>query len=121
LTTTDISRNGTTLLIDLNQNGVFDPTKDLSINNFFANTTGSAAGNGFIENVDSLSGSTVLSLYTSTPNDFNTDKKSDILWLNDYGSVSLWQMNGATVTNAALTSIPSIDRSYLDSSWNWGL
>jgi hypothetical protein len=82
LTTTDISRNGTTLLIDLNQNSIFDPTKDLSINNFFANTTGSAAGNGFIENVDSLSGSTVLNLYTSTPNDFNTDKKSDILWLN---------------------------------------
>jgi FG-GAP-like repeat/RTX calcium-binding nonapeptide repeat (4 copies) len=109
LTTTGLARSGTTLLIDLNQNSVFDPATDLSIKNFFANDTGSAAGTGLIENVDRLSSSTVLNLYTPTHNDFNPDKKSDILWLDDYGSVALWQMNGATVTTATLTSIQSID------------
>ena len=45
-------------------------------------------------------------------NDFNGDGKSDILWLNDYGSIALWQMNGATVTSGNLTSTPSIDPSW---------
>jgi uncharacterized delta-60 repeat protein len=44
--------------------------------------------------------------------DFNGDRKSDILWRNDYGSVALWQMDGATITNGALTSIKSIDSSW---------
>jgi RTX calcium-binding nonapeptide repeat (4 copies)/FG-GAP-like repeat len=102
LTATDISRNGTTLLIDLNKDGVFDPPKDLSVQNFFANDTGSTAGTGFIENVDSLSGSTVLSLYTATRNDFNSDKKSDILWRNTNGDVAIWQMDGSTVTTGSV-------------------
>jgi predicted nucleic acid-binding Zn ribbon protein len=49
---------------------------------------------------------------TSTRNDFNSDKKSDILWRNDNGNVALWQMNVSTVTSSSLTSI-----SNLDSSW----
>jgi FG-GAP-like repeat/Cysteine-rich secretory protein family len=48
----------------------------------------------------------------TTRNDFNNDKKSDILWRNDYGSVALWQMNGATVTSSSLTSVPNIDPSW---------
>ena len=44
--------------------------------------------------------------------DFNGDRKSDILWRNDYGSVALWQMDGATVKNAALASIQSVDSSW---------
>jgi hypothetical protein len=81
LTSTNIiGRNGLTLLIDLNQNGVFDPSADLSIKNFFDNATGSAVGNGFIENLAGLSGSTALSLSAPTRNDFNGDRKSDILW-----------------------------------------
>jgi hypothetical protein len=45
-------------------------------------------------------------------NDFNGDKKSDILWRNDYGSVALWQMDGATVTSGNLTSAPDLDPSW---------
>jgi Putative Ig domain/FG-GAP-like repeat len=41
-----------------------------------------------------------------------TGEKADILWRNDYGSVALWQMDGATVTNVALTSIQSVDPSW---------
>jgi uncharacterized delta-60 repeat protein len=47
-----------------------------------------------------------------TRNDFNGDKKADILWRNDYDSVSLWQMDGATVTSSSLTSIPTLDNSW---------
>ncbi len=44
--------------------------------------------------------------------DFNGDNKSDILWRNDFGSVALWQMNGATVTSGNLTSVPDLDPSW---------
>jgi Domain of unknown function (DUF4347)/FG-GAP-like repeat len=45
-------------------------------------------------------------------NDFNGDRKSDILWRSDIGGVALWQMNGATVAAANLTSTPSLDTSW---------
>jgi hypothetical protein len=107
----DVSRSGTTLLIDINRDGVFNPAADLSINHYFANTTGNVRGAGFIENLlYGLSGSTVLNV--SVRNDFNGDGKSDILWRNDYGSVALWQMNGANVASTALTSTPSLAASW---------
>jgi hypothetical protein len=40
------------------------------------------------------------------------DGKSDILWLNDNGSVETWLMNGATMTAASLTSVSSVDNSW---------
>jgi hypothetical protein len=46
-----------------------------------------------------------------TRNDFNNDNKSDILWRNDFGTIALWQMNGATVT-PNLTSFPSRETSW---------
>jgi FG-GAP-like repeat/RTX calcium-binding nonapeptide repeat (4 copies) len=112
LTTTEISRSGTTLLIDLNQNSVFDPAIDLSIKNFFANDTGRQAGTGLIENIGNLNSTTILNSYPATRNDFNGDGKADILWRNDYGSVALWQMAGATVTSGSLTSSPFPDPSW---------
>jgi FG-GAP-like repeat len=54
----------------------------------------------------------ILPLTIPTRNDFNGDGKSDILWRNDYGSVAVWQMNGATVTSSSLTSVPNIDASW---------
>jgi Ca2+-binding RTX toxin-like protein len=113
LTTTNISRDGTGLIIDLNQDGIFDNTltTDLLISSYFANATGSAAGTGFIENLANLSGSTVLNLFKSTRTDFNNDKKSDILWRNDDGRVAIWQMDGTTLlpASAVLSSVPGID------------
>jgi hypothetical protein len=45
----------------------------------------------------------------TTRNDFGGDGKSDILWRNDDGRVSLWQMNGAAVigTESIFTSVPT--------------
>jgi ELWxxDGT repeat protein len=47
-----------------------------------------------------------------TRNDFNGDGKSDILWRSDIGGVSLWQMDGATVSTTNLTSTPQLDPSW---------
>jgi ELWxxDGT repeat protein len=41
-----------------------------------------------------------------TRNDFNGDKKSDILWRNDDGSVAIWQMDGTNVLSSGLIPIP---------------
>jgi Ca2+-binding RTX toxin-like protein len=96
LTTSDISRNGTTLLIDVNKDGVFNAAADLSINNYFADTTSSLRGTGFIENLFGVN---------KIRNDFNGDGKSDILWRNTDGSIAQWQMNGTTVTPKAVGSL----------------
>ncbi len=63
-TTANLSRDGKNLIIDLNQDGVFNAANDLTIKNFFANTTGNKAGNGYIENIANLSGSTILDFYS---------------------------------------------------------
>jgi large repetitive protein len=47
----------------------------------------------------------------SVRNDFNGDKKSDILWRKNDGTVALWQMNGSTVTTGSYVT-PT-----LDSTW----
>jgi FG-GAP-like repeat/RTX calcium-binding nonapeptide repeat (4 copies) len=111
ITTNDISRSGTSLIVDLNGDRIFEPAQDLSINNYFANITGSQAGSGLIENIGGLSGTTILNLYTPTRTDFDGDRKSDILWRNDDGRVALWQMNGSTVTTGSYVT-PT-----LDSTW----
>ncbi|WP_176727081.1 putative Ig domain-containing protein, partial [Nostoc sp. KVJ20] len=56
---TGIQRIGTTLLIDLNQDGITTPEADLSVLNFF-NSNATGAGVGFIETLDNLSGINVL-------------------------------------------------------------
>jgi uncharacterized protein YjiK len=45
-------------------------------------------------------------------NDFNGDKKSEILWRNDDGRIATWQMNGATVVSSGSTSTPSLDTTW---------
>jgi uncharacterized protein YjiK/aryl carrier-like protein len=57
-------------------------------------------------------GTTSVPVTAATRNDFNGDGKSDILWRSDIGGVAVWQMNGATVTNASLASTPSLDNSW---------
>jgi Ca2+-binding RTX toxin-like protein len=60
--TSHIRRSGTTLLVDVNKDGVFDTTKDLSINKFFANTSAATAGTGLIETVGGLSAASILAV-----------------------------------------------------------
>jgi uncharacterized delta-60 repeat protein len=86
--------------------GAFDPsiTKnqiDVDGTRYFTDSTSAYGTELFTAPVNAIASS-----------DFNGDRKSDILWRNDYGSVGLWQMDGATVTNAALASIKSIDSSW---------
>jgi hypothetical protein len=45
-------------------------------------------------------------------NDFNGDKKAEILWRNDDGRVATWQMDGATVSSSGSTSTPSVDTTW---------
>jgi phosphodiesterase/alkaline phosphatase D-like protein/predicted AlkP superfamily pyrophosphatase or phosphodiesterase len=45
-------------------------------------------------------------------NDFNGDKKSEILWRNDDGRIATWQMDGATVASSSSTSTPSVDTTW---------
>jgi phosphodiesterase/alkaline phosphatase D-like protein/predicted AlkP superfamily pyrophosphatase or phosphodiesterase len=45
-------------------------------------------------------------------NDFNGDKKAEILWRNDDGRVATWQMDGATVTGTTPAISPSLDKAW---------
>jgi Ca2+-binding RTX toxin-like protein len=60
------------------------------------------------EEIDSvlLSGTTDV----ATRNDFNNDKKADILWRNSDGTVALWQMNGAALLAANI--VQNVDTSW---------
>ena len=70
----------------------------LNLSNAVGGTLGKATGTGTINNDDKPA---------------EIGEKADILWRNDDdGSVALWQMDGATVTNAAFTSIESVDPSW---------
>jgi Ca2+-binding RTX toxin-like protein len=93
--TNGLSKSGTSLLIDLNGDLLFN-ANDLTIRNFFS--ASGTAGSGFISSIQNLSGSSVLNQFKPTRNDFGNDKKSDVLWRNDNGAVALWQMNGAVVS-----------------------
>lgn len=53
-----LQRRDTTLLVDLNQDGIINDNNDLRILDFF--TASGTAGAGFIENVGNLSGSEIL-------------------------------------------------------------
>ncbi|MBR1122037.1 FG-GAP repeat protein [Bradyrhizobium lablabi] len=45
---------------------------------------------------------------SATPNDFNGDHMSDIVWRNDAGATSIWAMNDATILHSSpLGTIPS--------------
>jgi FG-GAP-like repeat len=66
----------------------------------------------FVYSVLFTGATSILPPAKNTRNDFNGDGKSDILWRNDYGSVAVWQMNGATVTSGSLTSVPNVDPSW---------
>lgn len=54
-----VERNGTSLVIDLNQNGRYNANQDLTIEHFFAEGT-RARGDGFIETVGNLSGNEIF-------------------------------------------------------------
>jgi Ca2+-binding RTX toxin-like protein len=102
---TQFGKSGTTLLVDLNSDNQLNAPDDLSVLNFFSPT--GTAGAGFIENIANFTGAAILDKFKTAKNDFGGDGKSDILWRNDNGALSLWQMNGANVSgNNLVASLP---------------
>jgi RHS repeat-associated protein len=57
-----LGRLNTTLIADLNQDGVLNPSTDLSILDFYSDRFSNTAGKGFIETIGNISGSSVLGL-----------------------------------------------------------
>jgi hypothetical protein len=122
---TALSKSGTTLQIDLNNDQKFEASKDLAILNFFDESGGS--GNGYIETIQNGydTGGFIgqprvfaevikpFAILRTSPikNDFGKDKISDILWRNNNGKVNLWQMDGTSI----IYNNPVI--SFVDASW----
>jgi FG-GAP repeat/FG-GAP-like repeat len=52
--------------------------------------------------------STTTLAFKAIRNDFNNDRRSDILWRNNDGSVLLWQMDANTVLSSSPTSIATV-------------
>ena len=65
--TVGFGREGTTLVLDLNQDGIVNLDDDLAILKFFANETGNAPGTGFIENWQDFEGDDILTLFAPPP------------------------------------------------------
>jgi hypothetical protein len=119
VTTNSASTNTISILLGDGVGGFGIPTilavgsspQQVSIGNFNGDSKPDlVTGNQDSQDVSVLLNNTISS--NVARNDFNNDGKSDILWRNDYGSVALWQMNGATVTSGNLTSAPDLDPSW---------
>jgi hypothetical protein len=95
------SKSGNNLIIDISQDGQFNTPNDLTVIDFFSNT--GSAGNGFIEKFTTrsgtsfFSGAAILNKFKPVHNDFNNDRKSDILLRNTDGHIGLWKMNGSII------------------------
>jgi Ca2+-binding RTX toxin-like protein len=61
---TGLEKQGTSLVIDINQDGIADTTQDLVILDFF-NAAGTGAGTGFIETIGYLDGNEIITPPTS--------------------------------------------------------
>ncbi len=103
LAVTDFQKAGTSLLYDLNGDQQFDTVNDLTVLNFFA--ADNSAGVGFIENINNLSGTTILNKFQTVRTDLGNDQKSDIVWRNSSGEVYTYQMNGLSVASEASLGI----------------
>jgi FG-GAP-like repeat/RTX calcium-binding nonapeptide repeat (4 copies)/FG-GAP repeat len=90
---TALHKSGNDLIVDLNNDQLFNAASDLTVKNFY-DAIG-AAGTGFIETIENISIDLVH-------NNFSNDKKSDILWRNSNGATSIWQMNGSTPSSRSL-------------------
>ncbi|MEM1168222.1 MAG: DUF4347 domain-containing protein [Cyanobacteria bacterium P01_H01_bin.35] len=64
----DLYREDMDLIIDVNQDGSFQTTEDLTLKDFFAEEAG-AVGKGYIELVDEISGYEILTKISSSEND----------------------------------------------------
>nr|MDJ0661384.1 SdrD B-like domain-containing protein [Crocosphaera sp.] len=65
--TIGLDRFGSSLLIDISQDGVGNATDDLTIVDFFAGS-GTSAGVGFVETIHNLDGNDILNWFATAPN-----------------------------------------------------
>jgi RTX calcium-binding nonapeptide repeat (4 copies)/FG-GAP-like repeat len=111
---TGLTKAGRNLIIDLNNDQLFDATNDLTIKNFFGTPVnfiyGLVVDDGFIETVQNLSGTDIINRFTTIGNDFNNDKASDILLRNTDGGIGLWKSNNITPTTDVI--LPSFDKAW---------
>jgi FG-GAP-like repeat len=57
-----------------------------------------------ISGITNLSGAATIP-FSNARNDFNGDRKTDLLWRNTDGSVAIWQLNGTTVTPKSVATL----------------
>ena len=60
-----IGKDGSNLIIDLNQDGILEVANDLTISDFF-NRSGRGEGKGFIEEINNLKGEDILEFFTES-------------------------------------------------------
>jgi Ca2+-binding RTX toxin-like protein len=79
---TDISKSGTSLLVDLNGDKLFNAVDDLKILNFF--NTNSIAGKGFIESINNLTSASIIDKFRLPANSVvkETDGNTDLVIIN---------------------------------------
>lgn len=60
-----LEQDGSNLVIDINQDGIFTVANDLTINDFF-NSSGTGEGSGFLEEINNLEGEDIIEFFTDT-------------------------------------------------------
>jgi FG-GAP-like repeat len=71
-------------------------------------STGAGTFSQNLPNFGDISGAaTIVPLTTPIRNDFNGDRRTDILWRNNDRTIAQWQMNGSTVTPSIVGSVPA--------------
>jgi Ca2+-binding RTX toxin-like protein len=105
---TDLLRSGTTLLVDLNKDGIFNAATDLSIRNYYATTTTAALGLGYIENINSLNlapvGSPTATLANTLEDTAITINASDLLAGFSDPNGDILSVANLTATNGTLVN-----------------
>jgi Ca2+-binding RTX toxin-like protein len=98
---TNISKVGTSLLLDLNGDKLFNAADDLKISNFF--NANNIAGSGFIESINNLTGASIIEKFRLPANSVTkeTDGNTDLAIINGkYVAVDAVTNEMITVTYA---------------------
>lgn len=103
-----LQRTSTDLIIDLNRDGLAKPEDDLSIVNFF---DGVSAGSGFIETLENLSGSSVLSLFSKNQLSFQINSQNQ----NRFSEVGIFKVDDGL---GNINGIKPTDSGYLEAALN---
>jgi large repetitive protein len=118
--TTGLTRVGTSLVVDLNQDGIANAAEDLVIQDFFA-PGGTGAGTGLIEYINGLTSEQILNYFAGINNApaagtvFKTGTEDTVLTFSaaDFGN-AFTDVDGDTLAQIQITSLPSNGTLYLN-------